>query len=157
MRSGRNSMGLQETPWSILAISPDKIPVKSKRGLGGRRQVWAIRKVLDATLAQSFGLRLLTPLPPQALKGHGLVPKGKQPERALEALRGQLQPTGACQHSMGVCDVGPGGCAAVHGVGEGSRAAPGRLQSSDWAVTLEEKGCVPAGTQWGSRKHRGPY
>ena len=69
MRSGRNSMGLQETPWSILAISPDKIPVKSKRGLGGRRQVWAIRKVLDATLAQSFGLRLLTPLPPPGTEG----------------------------------------------------------------------------------------
>ena len=28
MRSGRDSMGLQETPWSILAISPDNIPVK---------------------------------------------------------------------------------------------------------------------------------
>ena len=113
----------------------------------------AIGEVLDATLAQSFGLRLLTPLPPQALKGHGpqrCMGNFKPQElantawalatfsqadaqlftvlaREAERHLGDL-PSGARQHSMGVSDVGPGGCAAVHGVGEGSRAAPGRLQ-----------------------------
>ena len=57
-------------------------------------------------------------------------------EGIVKGGHGRLQAAGARQHSMGVCDVGPGRCAAVHGAGEGSRAgkaggaAPGCVQRS---------------------------
>ena len=43
---------------------------------------------------------------------------------------GRLQSAGPCQHSMGICDAGSVGCAAVHAASEGSRVSRGQLQAT---------------------------